>query len=105
MAALLQGALRRGITPTYTANLLSAFPEQETLPDQYPHPPQLIEPLTPRELEVLRQIADGASNRDISAALFITIGTAKRHTSNLFGKLGVNSRTQLIARARELGLL
>lgn len=105
MAALLHEAHRRQIAPTYTANLLSAFPEQEQLSQQYAQSPQLIEPLTPRELEVLHLIAGGASNRDISQTLVITVGTVKRHTSNLFGKFGVNSRTQLLARARELGLL
>jgi LuxR family maltose regulon positive regulatory protein len=65
----------------------------------------LIEPLTGRELEVLGLIALGLSNRDIGERLFIATGTVKRHINNIYGKMGVRSRTQAIARARELGLL
>jgi LuxR family maltose regulon positive regulatory protein len=105
MTALLREAQHRRIAPPYVANLLSAFAEQDRAFAQDNHPPQLVETLTPREVEVLHLIADGASNRDIAESLIITVGTVKRHTSNLFGKLGVNSRTQLIARARELYFL
>ena len=65
----------------------------------------LIEPLTERELEVLDLIAAGLTNREIAAQLYVTEGTVKRHGYNLYGKLGVNSRTQAIARAREVGIL
>jgi LuxR family transcriptional regulator, maltose regulon positive regulatory protein len=65
----------------------------------------LIEPLTARELEILLLIADGASNSDIARRLIISIGTVKKHTSNILGKLQVQSRTQAIARARALNLL
>ena len=67
--------------------------------------PALIEPLTRREREVLRHLADGASNQEIAAALAISLTTVKKHVSNLLGKLGVQSRTQAIARAREASLL
>jgi non-specific serine/threonine protein kinase len=63
------------------------------------------EPLTARELEVLRLIALGLSNRDIAEQLVIGDGTAKTHTLNIYRKLAVRSRTQAVARARELGLL
>jgi LuxR family maltose regulon positive regulatory protein len=111
MAALLLAAQQRQISPPYVAKLLAAFPEPA---DRFAKSPisnlqspnsDLIEPLTPRELEVLRLIAGGASNRQIAQTLVVTVGTVKRHASNLFGKFGVNSRTQLVARARELGLL
>ena len=65
----------------------------------------LIEPLTERELEVLGLIAAGYSNAEIAQELFIALGTVKRHINNMYGKLEVGSRTQAIARARELGLL
>jgi LuxR family maltose regulon positive regulatory protein len=65
----------------------------------------LPESLSDRELAVLRLIADGASNAEIAKTLIIAISTVKRHTGNLYGKLGVNSRTRAIARAQLLGLL
>ena len=69
-------------------------------------PPQpLIEPLSEREVEVLRLIAAGLSNQEIAARLIIAPGTVKRHINNIYGKLGVQSRTQAIARGREVGLL
>jgi LuxR family maltose regulon positive regulatory protein len=64
-----------------------------------------IESLTPRELEVLQLIAGGDSNQSIANKLVITLSAVKKHTGNIFRKLNVNSRTQAIARARQLGLL
>jgi len=64
-----------------------------------------LEPLTARELEVLRLIAAGDSNQTIAAKLVITVSAVKKHTGNIFGKLTVNSRTQAVARARLIGLL
>jgi LuxR family maltose regulon positive regulatory protein len=65
----------------------------------------LIEPLSPREREVLQLIADGCSNPGIAAKLVISIPTVKRHITNIYGKLGVRRRTQAIALGRELKLL
>jgi LuxR family maltose regulon positive regulatory protein len=65
----------------------------------------IIEPLSDRELEILRLIASGASNAEIASSLFIALSTVKSHANHLFGKLGVNSRTQAIVRAQELALL
>ena len=65
----------------------------------------LLEPLSARELEVLRLVRDGLSNREIAERLVVTLATAKKHIENLHGKLGVHSRTQALARARELGLI
>jgi LuxR family maltose regulon positive regulatory protein len=65
----------------------------------------LIEPLSAREMEVLHLIATGLSNREIADRLVIATGTVKRHSNNIFGKLGVRSRTQAVARGRDLGLL
>ena len=65
----------------------------------------LVEPLTVREFAVLHLIAAGRSNQDVAAELIITPGTAKWYVSQILAKLGVHSRTQAVARARELGLL
>jgi LuxR family transcriptional regulator, maltose regulon positive regulatory protein len=68
-------------------------------------PSALAEPLSGRELEVLRLIASGKSNRQISSELFVSVGTVKTHINNLYRKLDTHSRTQALARARELKLL
>jgi DNA-binding NarL/FixJ family response regulator len=66
---------------------------------------QLIEPLSTRELEILALVANGASNKEIGAALFIAEGTVKNHLTNILGKLGARDRTQAALKARELGLI
>jgi len=63
------------------------------------------EALSAREVEVLSLLADGLTNPEIAARLYITPGTVKRHTINIYGNLGVNNRTQTVTRGRELGLL
>ena len=65
----------------------------------------LAEPLSERELEILSLIAEGYTNQEIAERLVITLHTVKKHSSNIYGKLGVRSRTQAVARARELQLL
>jgi ATP/maltotriose-dependent transcriptional regulator MalT len=64
-----------------------------------------VEPLSARELEVLRLLADGLSNQEIAARLFVTVGTVKTHVHNVCGKLGAPTRGRAVAAARELGLL
>jgi ATP/maltotriose-dependent transcriptional regulator MalT len=66
---------------------------------------ELSDPLSERELEVLHLIAEGLSNREIAERLFLTIGTVKVHTRNIYSKLNVNSRTQALAVAQRLNLL
>ena len=61
--------------------------------------------LSARELEVLRQVAQGRSNREVARALYLSEATVKTHLVHAFEKLGVDSRTGAVARARELGLL
>ena len=65
----------------------------------------LPEPLSARECEVLRALAQGATNRELALALSISAGTVRWHLSNIYGKLGVQRRTQAVARGRALGLL
>jgi DNA-binding NarL/FixJ family response regulator len=65
----------------------------------------LADPLSERELGVLRLLADGCSNKEIGAKLSITEGTVKNHMTNVLGKLGVLDRTQAALRAREMGLI
>jgi LuxR family maltose regulon positive regulatory protein len=65
----------------------------------------LVESLSERELEVLYLIAAGHRNKEIAQKLYITTGTVKRHTNHIYGKLGVHSRTEAVARGRDLGLI
>ena len=65
----------------------------------------LLEPLSERELEVLGLVAQGLSNREIAQRLVLSVGTVKVHTRNIYGKLGVGSRTQALAQAARLKLL
>jgi LuxR family transcriptional regulator, maltose regulon positive regulatory protein len=101
LARLLQAARARAVLPDYVARLLAAFshdlpsPALETLP----------EPLTAREQEILEMLAAGLTNRQIADQLVISPQTVKKHTGNIYGKLGVNNRTGAVARAREVGLL
>jgi LuxR family transcriptional regulator, maltose regulon positive regulatory protein len=66
---------------------------------------RLSEPLSERELEVLALVASGKSNLEIASSLFVSLSTVKTHINNLYRKLGARSRTQAIARARDLDLI
>jgi LuxR family maltose regulon positive regulatory protein len=87
----------------YLTELLSALPKEPETAAPASQP--LVEPLSTRELEVLSLIAAGHSNEEIASKLIISVKTAKRHISNIYGKLGVKSRTQAVALARELRLV
>jgi LuxR family maltose regulon positive regulatory protein len=113
---MLQASHARGIAPDYITQLLAAFPRTEgrRLPDESlvparsvlsPQSSALVEPLSARELEVLRLMATGKSNAEVAQTLVIAISTVKTHTNSIFGKLQVTSRTQAIALARDLQLL
>jgi LuxR family maltose regulon positive regulatory protein len=101
MAALLRRAVTKGISPGYASRLLEAF----GISAERPPAGSLSEPLSERELEVLRLVASGMSNAEISRTLFIALSTVKKHINNTYRKLGTNSRTRAVARARELNLL
>src|SRR5205085_5461661 len=111
MARLLSEAAARGVMPEYVSKLLAVFEagkrkgeEKSSLPLAPPVQP-LVEPLSQRELEVLRLIAQGLSNREIAERLFLALITVKGHNQRIFGKLQVKNRTEAVAHARELGLL
>jgi ATP/maltotriose-dependent transcriptional regulator MalT len=116
MMQLLREASARSIMPDYTGKLLAAFAAEkrpvpaagpgksENKPD-LPIAQPLIEPLSPREVEVLHHIAQGLSNREIGERLFLALDTVKGHNRRIFDKLQVRSRTEAVARAHELGFL
>jgi ATP/maltotriose-dependent transcriptional regulator MalT len=80
-------------------------PMQQALPMHHNQSQPSSDALTERELEILRAVAAGYSNRKIAAELFLALGTVKWYLNTINGKLGVSSRTQAVARARELGLI
>lgn len=111
MAHLLSAAAAHRIMPDYTSKLLAVLDAEQrqsaakaSLPPAAAAQP-LIEPLSPRELEILHLITQGLSNREISARLFLALSTVKGHNRTIFGKLQVARRTEAVARARELGLV
>lgn len=106
MARLLFDAAARGMMPNYIDKLLTAFEGEQKRKEKFALPDQtLIEPLSQRELEVLKLIAQGLSNQEISERLFLALSTVKGHNRIIFGKLQVQRRTEAVARARQLGLL
>jgi LuxR family maltose regulon positive regulatory protein len=112
MLALLHTLKRKGEDNrllAYVDRLVAAFGPPQTSKAVETHSTtgneSLIEPLSERELEVLYLLAQGKSNREIGDALYIAVGTVKKHLSNICGKLAVKNRTACVARARELGLL
>jgi len=108
MMQLLREASARKIMPDYSDKLLAAFEAEqqksEDKPDLSPTEP-LIDPLSQREIKILQLIAQGLSNREIGERLFLALDTIKGHNRKIFDKLQVQSRTEAIARARDLGLL
>jgi LuxR family maltose regulon positive regulatory protein len=108
MAQLLSEAVAHRVMPDYIGKLLAAFEaEKQKTEDKSPLLPArpLIEPLSQRELEVLQLIAQGLSNNEIGKQLYLALDTVKGHNRKIFDKLGVQRRTEAVARARELGLL
>jgi LuxR family maltose regulon positive regulatory protein len=108
MEKLLRQAATQGTAVDYVGKLLEAFDTREkqvTRPPSHPSPSALIEPLSEREVEVLRLLAAGFSNEEIANTLIITVGTVKKHLSTIYGKLDVHSRTAAVAQARDLDIL
>jgi LuxR family maltose regulon positive regulatory protein len=121
-----QQAIQPGIDPGYHRRLLEAFagfrkerptttefqvgahapvaPGRETVASR-PEGEALVEPLSKREMEIIRLIVEGYSNKEIAQKLYISLRTVKYHTTSIYAKLGVSGRTQAAFRARDLGLL
>ena len=98
MADLLSAAAAHPRMADYIARVIVGFQPSG------PPPSPMIEPLTQRELEVLRLITQGFSNQEIGDRLYLALDTVKGHNRKIFGKLQVQRRTEAVARARELGL-
>ena len=106
MIPLLHQAQSSKIMPDYVELLLASF-EQGVYnrPIEAVNQIGVIDPLSGRELEVLKQLAQGCTDKKIAENLVIARETVHKHLKNIYGKLDVHSRTEAIARARELKLL
>ena len=102
MASLLRAAGKEGIAPSYGHRLLAAFGKAV---DSTPGRQDLIEPLSERELHVLRLLGTDLDGPDIARELVVSLNTMRTHTKNIYAKLGVNNRRAAVRRARELDLL
>jgi LuxR family transcriptional regulator, maltose regulon positive regulatory protein len=101
MASLLRAAAKQGITPSYVHRLLAAVNASEDTPTRQ----GLIEPLSERELEVLRLLSSDLDGPDIARELTVSLNTLRTHTKSICAKLGVNSRRAAVRQAAELNLL
>lgn len=107
MAVLLDEASARGMMRDYVAKLSAAYEadKQRALRESSAADRSLVEALSPRELEVLRLVAEGLSNQDIGERLFLSLSTVKGHILRIFDKLHVRRRTEAVARGRALKLV
>jgi LuxR family maltose regulon positive regulatory protein len=111
MARLLHEVAARGVAPEHVARLLAAFPELESpigradYGRQVAKQSEMAEPLSERELEVLRLLAAGLSNPEIAHALYVAVSTVRSHTKSIYSKLNTHGRWEAVQRAKELGLL
>lgn len=107
MAELLSMAAAQGIRPAYVNKLLAAFPKSTEPIPQFKttnQEPKIIEPLSERELEVLKLLRSELSGPEIAGRLIVSLNTLRTHTRNIFSKLGVNNRRAAVRRAEELDL-
>ncbi len=109
MVSLLTAAAAHGLMLDYIGKMLAACEVEkqkyEAMVSPVPPAQPLFEPLSRRELEVMRLIAQGLSNQEISERLVLALETVKGHNKKIFGKLRVQRRTEAVARAHALGLL
>jgi LuxR family maltose regulon positive regulatory protein len=101
MASLLRAAAKLRIAPSYVRRLLAAVNKTG---DSTPVSQGLIEPLSERELDVLRLLGTDLGGPDIARELIVSLNTVRTHTKNIYAKLGVNNRRAAVRRARELDL-
>jgi LuxR family maltose regulon positive regulatory protein len=104
---LLRQAASRTVFTEHVAQLLAAFEPAIRLGATHGRPQgqQSVDPLSERELQVLRLIAEGRTNREIADLLIVSLNTVKKHSSSIYSKLGVHNRTEAVARARQIDLL
>lgn len=106
MQEILHRLATKGGARSYAQRLLGAFePVPPVTVSSHVPATTLVEPLTARQIEILRLIAAGLRNQEIADQLFLSLPTVKRHIANVYGRLGVDHRTEAIARANELKLL
>lgn len=91
------------LQPHITTKVVQALGQRGAPPSPAAQP--LVEPLSARELEILRLLAGGATNRELAAALVLAEGTVKNHLTSILGKLGARDRAQAVLLARDLGLI
>lgn len=91
------------LLPSITTKVMAEFSRLSRMAPA--HIETLAEPLSPREMEILRLVASGASNREIAETLVIAEGTVKNHLTSILGKLSVKDRMQAVLKAREYGLI
>ena len=101
MASLLRAAAKQGIAPSYVRRLLAAVSNTE---DSTPVSQGLIEPLSERELDVLRLLGTDLDGPEIARELIVSLNTVRTHTKNIYTKLAVTNRRAAVRRAAELGL-
>ena len=102
MASLLETAERHGIAHDYVRRLQNALSGTEV---QTRHTQGLVDPLSQRELDVLRLLGTDLGGPDIARELVLSLNTVRTHTRNIYAKLGVNSRRAAVRRAEELDLM
>jgi LuxR family maltose regulon positive regulatory protein len=102
MASLLRAVAKQGIARNYVRRLLAAVSKTE---DNTPGKQGLIEPLSERELDVLRLLGTDLDGPDIARELMVSLSTMRTHTNHIYAKLGVNNRRAAVRRAEELDLL
>jgi LuxR family maltose regulon positive regulatory protein len=96
----------RGDHSEYIARILDSFPRGTPMAHlQAGRQSHLVESLTPREMDVLRLLAEGLSNREIAARLYLSPNTLRVYTTNLYAKLDVHTRARAVRRAQELNLI
>lgn len=105
---LLYEAVQKGIHPEYASRLMALYhrdhPEPAAGKYNRPRQPGLVAPVSEREIEVLRLLVEGLTNKEIALKLCISVRTVKYHTTSIFTKLNVNNRTQAVSKVKELGI-